>query len=480
MRRGKLFFLSILLLAGCFAAPVSAQSSEPPAPEVVHIVQQGETMFSVARRYGVTVDAVAHLNSIADPRQVYAGQHLLIPVTGDNAAIQSVVPYMVRAGDTLDLIARRYDTTWQYLMRVNRMVSPSMLYIGQVIHVPQVSEVSGDDVSCGSMQMSGTILVVQPGDTLLATALRYDVSVWSLVRANCIANPALIYPGQELLIPGGEFGMLPVPLVDIQVQPLPAKRGEAILIGVRTTGPVALTGTLFGQDVPFFLGEDQDTYYAVVGIHVFTEPGLYDLDLSVSDSQGRMTQTAIGILVEAGHFSYERIDLPASRTGLLDPAIISSENERLGEVTSLTTAERVWEASFQQPCVGTISSYFESHRSYSGGPYTSYHSGVDFRAPTGASVMAAASGTIVLAEHLPIHGNIVVVDHGWGVLTGYAHLSAMHVSAGQRVSRGEVLGKVGNTGQSTGSHLHWEVWVSGTSVNGLQWFDMASPETAFE
>jgi len=56
----------------------------------------------------------------------------------------------------------------------------------------------------------------------------------------------------------------------------------------------------------------------------------------------------------------------------------------------------------------------------------------------------------------------------------------MHVVGGQWVSRGEALGRVGNTGQSTGSHLHWEVWVSGTSVNGLQWFDIASPDTVFE
>ncbi len=274
--------------------------------------------------------------------------------------------------------------------------------------------------------------------------------------------------------------MLPIPLVDVRVQPLPTKQGETMLIGVRTTGPVTLSGTLFGQDMPFFLGEDPDTYYAVVGIHVFTEPGLYDLDLSASDSHGHMIQTTIGILVEVGHFGYERIDLPASRTSLLDPATISLEKERLGAVINLTTAERMWEANFQQPCVGTISSYFGSHRSYSGGPYTSYHSGVDFRAPTGTPVMAAASGTIVLAEQLPIHGNIIIVDHGWGVLTGYAHLSSMQVTAGQKVSREEVLGKVGNTGQSTGSHLHWEVWVGGTSVNGLQWFDTISPETAFE
>ena len=85
-----------------------------------------------------------------------------------------------------------------------------------------------------------------------------------------------------------------------------------------------------------------------------TEPGLYDLDLSASDSHGHKIHTTIGVLVEAGHFGYERIDLPASRTSLLDPATISLEKERLGEVINLTTAERLWEADFQQPCVGTI------------------------------------------------------------------------------------------------------------------------------
>ena len=480
MWRSRLFFLSIVLLVGCFTVPVSAQSSDPPVPGIVHIIQQGETMFSIARRYGVTVDAVTHRNNIGDPRQIYAGQRLIIPATDADATAQSVIPYMVRAGDTLDLVARRYATTSQDLMRVNRMLSPNVLYVGQVIQVPQVSGSSSDDVLSGALHVSGTVLVVQSDEILLATALRHGVSVWSLATTNHMANPALIYPGQELLIPSGESGMLPAPLAEIGVFPLPTRQGEAMLIGVRTTGPVILSGTLFDQDVPFFSGADQNSYYAAVGIHVFTEPGIYDLDLLVSDSQGHAIQTTIGILVEAGQFSYERIDLPANRTNLLDPATISLEKERLGEVINLTTAERSWETNFLQPCVGTISSYFGSHRSYSGGPYTSYHSGVDFRAPTGTEVMAAASGTVVLAEYLPIHGNIVIVDHGWGVLTGYAHLSVMHVVGGQWVSRGEALGRVGNTGQSTGSHLHWEVWVSGTSVNGLQWFDIASPDTVFE
>jgi murein DD-endopeptidase MepM/ murein hydrolase activator NlpD len=82
---------------------------------------------------------------------------------------------------------------------------------------------------------------------------------------------------------------------------------------------------------------------------------------------------------------------------------------------------------------------------------------------------------VVLAEPLALWGNALVIDHGWGVLTGYAHLSAIEVEVGQQVARGELIAKVGNTGLSTGSHLHWEMWVGGTSINALQWLEESFP-----
>lgn len=70
---------------------------------------------------------------------------------------------------------------------------------------------------------------------------------------------------------------------------------------------------------------------------------------------------------------------------------------------------------------------------------------------------------------------MVIIDHGWGVLTGYGHLSLIEVEIGQQVTAGDIIGKVGNTGSSTGAHLHWEVWVGGVSVDGLQWLDESFP-----
>ena len=162
-----------------------------------------------------------------------------------------------------------------------------------------------------------------------------------------------------------------------------------------------------------------------------------------------------GVLVEAGRFGYERIDVPAIRNDLLDPAVFARDRERFDAVRYIHTPERLWIVPFQRPCGGSISAYFGSHRSYNGGPYTSYHSGVDFRAPTGTPVHAPAAGTVVLAEPMGLWGNAIVIDHGWGILTGYGHLSMIEVQVGQQVLQGELIGKVGNTGLSTGAHLHW-------------------------
>jgi murein DD-endopeptidase MepM/ murein hydrolase activator NlpD len=84
-------------------------------------------------------------------------------------------------------------------------------------------------------------------------------------------------------------------------------------------------------------------------------------------------------------------------------------------------------------------------------------------------VLSPAKGRVVLAEPLQVRGNAVILDHGRGVMTGYWHLSRIDVSVGQEVEAGDLLGLVGNTGLSTGAHLHWEVRVMGIQVDPLQW-----------
>ncbi|WP_027231419.1 M23 family metallopeptidase [Phyllobacterium sp. UNC302MFCol5.2] len=94
-----------------------------------------------------------------------------------------------------------------------------------------------------------------------------------------------------------------------------------------------------------------------------------------------------------------------------------------------------------------------------------FHSGMDFRAIAGTSVLATANGTVTAAEYAGGYGNMVEIDHGNGLVTRYGHMSQILVKTGQRVKLGDVLGKVGSTGRSTGPHLHYEVRRNGNAVD---------------
>lgn len=450
--------LMCLLLTLIGPQPVAAQSGGPLHP-LVHVVQQGETLFSIARRYGTTVDALAHANSLRDPRQIYVGQRLII--SGGVEPVDTWTSHVVRPGETLFAIATQYALPWRTLALTNRLVNPHLLYAGQVVRLP------------GPADEVGALHAVQPGETLTEIAFRYDLSPWELAEVNHIANPALILPGQWLVIPGERPTWMPLPFTEINISPLPVEQGQALLVEVRTSEPAQVEGTLFDRPLTFI--EERGTYYAAAGAHVFTEPGMYEMTLAATDSAGQRVSMSMGVVVEEGAYGYERIDVPADRTNLLDPELVAAERERIDEVRHTVSPTRRWRGPFLQPVEAAISSYFGTHRSYDGGPYTSYHSGVDFNAGRGTPVSAPADGTVVLAEPLAVRGNTVVIDHGWGILTGYWHLLSIEVSVGQEVRAGETIGRVGSTGLSTGAHLHWEVWAGGISVNGLQWLSSDYP-----
>lgn len=95
------------------------------------------------------------------------------------------------------------------------------------------------------------------------------------------------------------------------------------------------------------------------------------------------------------------------------------------------------------------------------------HAGVDFGAPIGTPVRCAGPGEVVAATCMRGFGNVVIVDHGGGISTVYAHLSRIGVRPGQKIGQGQVLGAVGMTGLATGPHLHWEVHVGGRAVDPL-------------
>lgn len=101
-----------------------------------------------------------------------------------------------------------------------------------------------------------------------------------------------------------------------------------------------------------------------------------------------------------------------------------------------------------------------------------FHEGLDFAAPTGTPVFATADAEVEVAERKQRYGNCIDLNHGYNYKTRYAHLSQILVKPGQKVKRGEMIGKVGNTGKSTGSHLHYEVLFKGEPQNPVNYYFM--------
>ena len=116
------------------------------------------------------------------------------------------------------------------------------------------------------------------------------------------------------------------------------------------------------------------------------------------------------------------------------------------------------------PASGPITSPFGMRRNPFGGA-PDFHPGLDIGISTGTTVVAAASGTVIMAQWYGGYGNYILIDHGGGISTGYGHLSSMYVSAGQQVQRGQAIAASGSTGASTGPHLHFEVRRHGKPVD---------------
>ena len=162
-------------------------------------------------------------------------------------------------------------------------------------------------------------------------------------------------------------------------------------------------------------------------------------------------------------------------------ADVKLELDRMqGELANLEEKSRVLERFYEQntlmldstPSIWPVRGYYSSHFGTRKDPFTGQpemHYGIDISTPTGRPVAATAEGIVLYASRRGTYGNIVVIDHKFGVMTRYAHLSGFNVRAGQKVRRGDVVGFVGSTGRSRAPHLHYEVWVQDRPVPPLDY-----------
>ncbi len=170
-------------------------------------------------------------------------------------------------------------------------------------------------------------------------------------------------------------------------------------------------------------------------------------------------------------FPIQRIRLSPGKAGL---EATKHELNRVAALKQLKTPEKFWSGAFLKPNKGRITTIYGVRRYYNGKfAQDYYHRGVDYAGATGSPVMAPADGRIALvgrvSQGFRVHGNIIGIDHGQGVITTYLHLSRINVKEGDFVKAGQVIGAVGSTGAVTGPHLHWGLYVQGESVDPTPW-----------
>jgi murein DD-endopeptidase MepM/ murein hydrolase activator NlpD len=251
-------------------------------------------------------------------------------------------------------------------------------------------------------------------------------------------------------------------------------QGGVFLAGLSGAGVTSAVVEFAGRQVRAVA--EADTWLAIVptgqviGETEQLPSGRYPLRLRYEQTGRSGPNDLTGtVTVSPTDFPVEAITLEPGVASLLDPDLVDQELVVIREVYATFTPRRLWDGFFVRPNPAGLTDVYGSRRSYNGGPATGSHSGVDFGAFTGQPALAAARGRVVLARPLPVRGNMVILDHGAGVLTGYCHLSAFAVDVGQEVAAGQRIGSVGATGLVTGPHLHWEVVAGGRQVDGLRW-----------
>lgn len=456
-------------------APATPPATSPPAANTttIHVVQRGETLFRIAQRYGTTVEAIAQANGLKDVTQLQVGQRLLIPNVAPSApdAAPGTLPgspteYVLQPGDSLINLSLRYGTSIAAIARQNNIVNPAQLYVGLSLALKEGSNVQAEI-------KTGWLHIVRPDDNLYRIAARYHLSMAQLVKVNGLKRTSVVFPGQRIVIPGGEDSPalvdVPEPFAQIAMLPAPAEQGRTFMLRVSTQSPARLTGTFMQKPLIVRSDEGLTNHTVLFGVDAFAAPGIYPLDLVATDNQGKQTELVRSVQVADASYASETIALTPDQADLIDPKVTQPELDKVLRVVSQYTERRYFDGPFGLPCPAPVTSQFGTRRSYSGGPFNQFHTGTDFAGAPGSPIYAPAAGVVVMTEKLRVRGYATIIDHGGGVYTGYWHQAEIKVKVGDIVKPGQIIGLVGDTGRVTGPHLHWELFVNGVQVDPLQW-----------
>ena len=402
--------------------PQDASGSMPPPPEGTPLFallpltsgDEGDDIGPLqASSFFLSEDVVLEEKpGLSGDMQVLLGPRRLEESPEDAAVWEQ---HEVAPGDTLSTLAKKYGVSQACISQANPALkkNPHKLSLRQVLLIPRSSADIPAVLEEHQRRLDETValrksakpLVVSPytvvgGDSLWSIAGKFNLDINTLLGCNELKDPDRLPPGATLQIPN--------------------------------------------QDGIFYLLRKGDTLKKIADRF-----GVYEEAILAANALDRQAVLEVG---------KTKLFLPAAK-----PITVVQQAESHGEKESITSTKKR-PRGFVWPLHGRINSPFGWRRD----PFSRrrvFHTGLDIKAPYGRAIVAAKSGTVVYAGWMGGYGRVVVINHGGGYTTLYAHCSRLLVRQGQRVDARKVIARCGSTGRSTGTHLHFEVRRNNAPIN---------------
>lgn len=462
--------ISFIIVSIFSLAPVQAIHAQADALPI-YIVQPGENLTEIAQKFNVSLQELINANNILDVNIISAGNQLFIPGLEGVEGVLRTEP--VDFGDQLIPLLRRNTLSVANFMKLNPVTSPAELFVGSTLVLPEME----------ASQVEKSNNVLDSTSSIFVTSILNGLNPWVIPLENNL-TPSKSLSGDVVYFNSQAENTTVSPfsnqITEISVRPLPFSQGRTFVVYIYAKSPANFSGSFGSKSLNFFADTEKGYSSALGGISAIAEAGLWPLAISGQFENGEDFKVEQNVLITPGGYSDESLSVEQTT---VEKSIVESENLQIQQILEPISPDRLWTGFFRFPVDGSLedgsiafSSYFGSRRSYNNGQFTGYHGGLDFRVVLmSLNIYAAAPGRVIFAGEMNIRGNTVFIDHGQGVVSGYAHMQEFKVKAGDFVDQGQIIGIIGKTGRVTGPHLHWDIWVNGTQVNPLDWVNNSYP-----